>query len=115
MSVPLKHFPKIREARELLLAQAEDLINLKLKIAREALDAGDYETADKSINWLLEHMPAHEGQRVIEASIDNIKQVEGPKGPQISIGIALGGMSNKKELPSAVVIDTIPVTEDNNE
>ncbi len=101
----IKHFPKIREARELLLAQAEELINLKMKIARDAMSKGDFETANKCVDWLLEHMPKSEGVTVIDPSIDKaIAKDSGPKGPQIQIGIALGGV-NQKALPSSPVID----------
>ena len=113
---PLKHFPRIREARELLSAQAEELIQLKLRIAKEALEARDYEAADECINFLLLHSPVHEGVTVLTRSIDSANPVDlSPKGPQIQIGIQLGGMNKPKELlPSVSVID-IPVETPDNE
>lgn len=113
----LKHFPRIREARELLLAQAEELIQLKIKIAKDAMSVGDFETADNCINWLLEHMPANEGMKVIEASIDKAPAPSAAsKGPQIQIGVILGGVNAPKSLPSSTVIDVkeIPNDTDSN-
>lgn len=93
-----KHFPRIREARELLMSQAEEFIQLKKEIIKKAIEKGDLETADKAINYLLSHMPQFEGVTAVDPDIDKPKQVEGTKGPQISIGIKLGGMDHHKQL-----------------
>jgi len=107
----LKHFPKIREARELLMAHAEELIELKKRIIFESIAAGDYETADKATNWLLEHMPMFEGITVIDPSIDKPKQIEkGTTLPTINIGFALGGITKEKALP-AVTTEVIDLDE----
>lgn len=115
MATPLKHFPKIREARELLLAQAEQLIELKIKIARDAMAIGNFEVANKCVDWLLEHMPKEGGITVVDRSID-IKDSEktGPKGPQIQIGIALGGVNAPKSLPPSPVIDVKELPSDSD-
>ena len=103
----LKHFPRIREARELLLAQAEELIKLKLKIAKEALDARNYDAANDAVNFLLLHMPSVEGKTVIDQDIDKPKLDTKTSIPVINIGVALGGINKPKELPISIkVIDT---------
>lgn len=105
-TMPDNYFPKVRQARELLASKALDVLNQYQKIIMEAMASGDYETAAKHTQWLLEHMPAENGTRLIDPSAAKPKEVEGPKGPQIAIGIALGGMN--KSLPSAEVIDVEP-------
>lgn len=105
------HFPKIREARELLLSKAKELIELKLKIIQLALDVGDMETADKALNFLLEHFPVHEGISLLEGSVDKPKQVEASKGTQIQIGIALGGVNTNPKLLPAIDVKAEPVNE----
>ena len=112
---PLKHFPRIREARELLMSQAEEFIQLKKEIIKKAIEKGDLETADKAINYLLSHMPQFEGISAVDPDIDKPKQVEGPKGPQISIGIALGGMNKPKELPQVTSVIELPIEEPSDE
>ena len=71
--------------------------------AKKAQDAGDYETAAKQLQWLLEHMPSDEGVKVIDQSVDKKVIAEGPKntGPMIQIGIQMGGTKKPAELPVA--------------
>ena len=44
-----KAFPKVREAREALRARAEEIINLYMQNARQAVAAGEFEAAAKAL------------------------------------------------------------------
>lgn len=105
----LKHFPKIREARELLLAQAEELIQLKLKIIKDAMAIGQFDVANKAADYLLEHMPPDsKGISILAPSIDkSLPEGSGSKAPQIQIGIALGGIT--PSLPTVISSPVIDV------
>ena len=104
-----EYFPKVREAREVLRERAIEILETYIAVIGEARKAGDHETATKSLQWLIEHMPEEDGERMIEGSVDKPKQIEGNVGPQINIGFALGGLNQPKELPPAVeVIDVTP-------
>jgi hypothetical protein len=94
-------FSKVKVARELLKEKAAEILEDYLDIVQKAKDAGDYETAAKSLQWLIEHMPEEEGHRLVEVSVDKKQQVveQGPKGPDIRIGIAVGGLTSQKALP----------------
>lgn len=107
MPTPKEPFAKVRFAREKLKAQAEELLDDYIQTIRMARAAGDFETAQKGFQWLIEHMPEEEGERMIEVSIDKPKQIEGHAGPTISIGFALGGVPQTKQL-EAPTITVIP-------
>lgn len=95
-------FGKVRIARELLRERAEMILLEYMDIIQKAKDAGDYETAMKATQWLLDHMPSDEdGGRLVEQSVDKKQQVqEKQQGPAIKIGIAVGGLGeNRKALP----------------
>jgi hypothetical protein len=99
-------FPKVKEAREALRAQALELYERYNMAIQNALADGEYEVAMDHMRWLIEHMPkGDDGERMIDESAAKPKQVEGLKGPSIQIGIALGGVTKPKELPQAEVID----------
>lgn len=102
---PKQYFSKVREAREALKAKSMDLYELHWKIINEAISAGDLETASVHTIWLSEHMPLEDGVSMFDPSIDKAKKDEGPKGPTIKIGIALGGVTPQKALPPAQVIE----------
>lgn len=100
-------FTKVRVARELLREKAEDILNEYLDVMKKASDAGDYETASKGYQWLIEHMPEDdEGKRMIDGHVDKAKQIEAPSGPRVQIGIQVGGVQQPKALP-VVTSETI--------
>lgn len=100
------YFPAVKEARAALAAKALEHYELQLKLIMEAVNRGDIETAVKANQWLLEHMPAEDGVRLIDPSAAKPKEVESTsKGPAIQIGIQLGGINAPKVLASANVID----------
>ena len=102
------HFASVRKAREALRVRAFELLDGYIAVIKQAAAAGDYETAAKSYQYLFDHMPEEEGQRLMEISIDKPKHVEQRTGPNIQIGFALGGVAPAKELPAAAVIDVTP-------
>lgn len=101
-------FTKIQQAREALRDKADKIIEEYLDIAVQAKAAGDYETAAKALQWLIEHMPAdEEGQSLVDTSVDKQKQqAQQQLGPAIQIGIAIGGANQaQKALPQAEIVD----------
>jgi len=94
-------FPKVNEAREAARARALEILEDFVSTIKLATAAGDYEAAMKSYQWLLEHMPEDEGTRVIDSSVDNKKQIEGPVGPQINIGFRISGVPDTE--PAQIV------------
>ena len=99
----------VRKAREALKARANEILDLMLLNAKQAAASGDFETAHKAYQHLLDHVPDEDGERVFDISIDKTKQVEArPSGPAIQIiGIGLGGI-NRPQLPEASIIDVTP-------
>lgn len=110
-------FPRVKEARELLRSKTVDLLNKYELIIDRAIARGDLEIAETATRWLLEHMPAEDGERLIDPSATKPPPppppppaVLLPSGPTIQIGIALGGMAETKGLlPAAEVIDVTKV------
>jgi hypothetical protein len=98
-------FTKIQQAREALRDKADKIIEEYLDIAVQAKAAGDYETAYKALQWLIEHMPADEdGKGVVDTSVDKQKQqVAAPTGPAIQIGIKVGGTGDVGSFPVPTV------------
>ena len=103
----------VRKAREALQARANEILDLMLLNAKQAAASGDFETAQKTYQYLLDHTPGEDGQRVVEISVDKPKQVEArPTGPAIQIiGIGLGGV-NRPQLEEANIIDITPESND---
>jgi len=103
-----RFFPKVREAREALRDKALALHELHMEIVQLAIDKGDLETAAGEVRWLTEHMPKGDNnERMIDESAAKPKVTEGPRGPSVNIGFALGGIDQPK-LPPAVTIDVEP-------
>jgi len=95
------------------MARAEEILNKYQRLIDQAAAAGDYETALRHMQHLIDHMPTDEGTRLVDMSIDKAAQAEtGPRGPTIQIvGINMGGVGNApKQLPSPAVevIDVKP-------
>lgn len=108
---PNRYFPRVKEAREALAAEAVDLYRLYRHIIQVALDAGDVETAMKATQWLIEHMPRDGKTSMVDASVDKPGVVEQKTGPSVNIGFALGGIGEARSLPPAVTIDVEPAGE----
>jgi hypothetical protein len=112
MPIGGKSFSSVRKARAALQERANEILDLQIRIIKEAITAGDFETAAKANQFLLEHIPADEGERVLDISIDKPKQVEsGPKGPLIQIGVAIGGISPTKALPEVIDVTAEAIPE----
>lgn len=102
---PREMFPKVREAREALKERAIEILESYIAVIGEARAAGNVEVATKSLQWLMEHMPAEDGESLVDASIDKTKQTEQKTGPVINIGLALGGMPSQNALPAPTIIE----------
>lgn len=103
---------RVKEAREALKEKSAEIVELLIETAIDAKAHGEFETAAKSLQWLLEHMPADEdGGKVIDSSVDKQAKIDPRKqvGPQIQIGFAIGGIpaaaGATKQLPAVEVID----------
>jgi hypothetical protein len=102
-------FARVKAARELLREKAEELFTAYMDVIQKATDSGQYETAAKHLQWLIDHMPAAEdGQRMIDHSVDKNPQANLPQQvdttPRIQIGIKVGGIGDDlKKLPEPKV------------
>lgn len=133
--MPREYFPRVKEAREALKEKALDLFHLQVKLIMDAAIDGNFKAALEANQWLMEHIPAEEGVRMLDATQDLEPKKDDTKqlGPTIQIGIQLGGVGNpstdgvrdsvrqvggvgvsptNKALPEATVIDVTP-TKDN--
>lgn len=101
----------VRTARQRLADRATEIIDLFIANAKKAQDAGAYDVTSASLQFLLEHMPATDGDApLLDPSIDKNK-IEATQKPNVRIGIAipLGGINQPKPLPAAKkVIDITP-------
>lgn len=107
------YFPKVAEARKFLTDQAVELYNLYKQIAIDASGAQDFVTAEKVVWNLLSHMPEDdETGTLLGTSIDKMREpdLKGGGGPSIQIGLALGGMPDRKALPEVVDITPAKAT-----
>lgn len=105
----------VRRAREALQARANEILDLMLLNAKQAGAAGDFESAHKAYQYLLDHVPAEaDGLRVVDISIDKPKQLEArPAGPSIQIlGISLGGTPKALPFNEPLTIDATPISSD---
>lgn len=112
------HFPRIKEAREALKAKAPAMVDILEKVIQKAVEAGEHEVAIKAIQWMIEHAPDHDGERMINRSVDSKEIDSKSKGPQISIGIALLDKPALPPAPKAIEsnpVEIIDVTNDNSD
>ena len=99
-----KQFSSVRRAKEALREKALDLLEEFRQTIIEARAAGKYEEALKAYQWLLDHIPSDEGERMLEASVDKTSNQEsGNKGPIVNIGFKIGGTSEVKALPEPFI------------
>ena len=96
----------VRKAREALKERAHEILDKFLQTIDMAASAEEYEAALKSYQWLMEHIPEDEGERVVDISVDKPKQ--GTNLPTINIGFRLGGIDEDKQLPDGNTIDVTP-------
>lgn len=105
-----RSFGSVRKARAALLARANELMDGYLDLIKKASEAGEYDVASKAYQYLFDHMPPEDGQRLLEQGIDKPKQVEGYRGPTIQIGFKLGGI-DQHTLPESI-IEIEPISDD---
>jgi hypothetical protein len=106
--LPYVQFPKAKEAREALRGKALVIFDLYIRLIENAMAAQDYETAEKALRFLQEHMPKDEdGTTMLDSSIDKKPdKASGPVGPTVNIGFAIGGVRQPQALPApAVTVD----------
>lgn len=115
---PTRHrgyFTRVESAREALKARAYEILKLYIHNAKLATKKGDYDTAKKSYQWLMEHMPPDAGgERVVVHSVDKAVEVTGKLQPSVSIGFTIGGLVPNKQLKAGddpVVVDITPIKE----
>lgn len=108
---PTKHFSSVKKAREALRAKAEEVLHKYMAAIDMAAASGKYEEALKAYQWLLDHVPAEDGARIFDGSSDKVQVVDTvPRGPLVQfVGITLGGVGHKKELPESPVVTVIDV------
>lgn len=95
-------FSSVRKAREAIRERAKELIDLQITIIKAALTNGDFETAAKANQFLLEHTTDEDDTPLLAPSVDKAKiESTGTKGPSIHIGgIIIGGLGEgAKSLP----------------
>lgn len=102
-------FTKVKLARELLREKSEEILAEYMEIIRLAKENKDFDVAAKELRWLIEHMADEEGTRIVEQSVDKKQQPaeQTQKGPNIQIGIAVGGLGGKKELPKPIEVEIL--------
>lgn len=108
------HLSSVRKARLALKARASEILDAYLAAIKLAQAEGDFETATKSYQWLMEHMPDEDGEKLVDVSIDKVKQLDDrPTAPSIHIGFALSGVpASQPQLPEPS-IEIIPIHDSN--
>lgn len=98
----------VRKAREALRGKAMELLLEYQTMIKQAVAAGEWEAALKAQQWLIDHVPAEDGERIFDSSVDKSqKQVDaGPKAPVVQIGIKLGGLDlDAKQIGAGKLVD----------
>jgi hypothetical protein len=103
---PTRHFSSVKKARESLKEKAAEVLQKYLQAIDMAAASGKYEEALKAYQWLLDHVPAEDGTRIFDSSSDKQLIIDnGPKGPVINIGFAVGSIAEPKVIEASKVID----------
>lgn len=97
----------VRKAREALKGKAMELLDEYRMMIKQAAAAGKYEEALKAQQWLLDHVPAEEGERIFDQSTDKTAAPSGPSTPampliQLNGQFNLGGLG-PRALPEPVI------------
>ncbi len=96
-------YPKVRAAREALREKGLEIYEKYMLLIDKAMADGEYETAEKSLRFLLEHMPAEDdGTRLVDPSVNKQKKSEKSSGPIVNIGFKIGG-TTPKALPASII------------
>lgn len=103
-------FSSVRKARALLREKSLETYEAYMRLAGMAAANGQFEVAEKIYRYILDHTVDDDDTPLLGPSVDKPKQVEsGPKGPAITIGVAIGGLGQPKALPEAPAIEVIDV------
>ena len=96
----------VRKAREALKGKSQELLDEFRAMIKQAAAAGKFEEALKAQQWLIDHVPAEDGERIFDASVDKQQVIDtGPKAPMVQIGIKLGGLDQQKQVGSGKLVD----------
>ncbi len=106
MPVGGPYFSSVKKAREALKERANELLDLQISIIKSALAEGDFETAAKANQFLLEHIPHEDGERLLDTTVDK-QQIESKAGPMINIGFKIGGVAQKELTPTTIEVAPI--------
>ncbi len=101
LSPKKEYFPKVRQAREALRERALEILTTYIDTIKLAQEAGDYDVATKSLQWLMEHMPAEDKDRMLDVSIDKQAVSDKKDVPHITVGFQIGGVESE-------IIDVTP-------
>ena len=85
----------VRKVREILREKAQEIYEEQRMMIKQAAASGKYEEALKAMQWLLDHAPAEDGERIFDPSVDKVVAQEKPAAqmPTIQIGnFQLGGL-----------------------
>ena len=97
-------FSNLKQARALLLERAREMVDFYIDNAKAASANGDFETASKAMQFLMERMRDEDGTTLVEQSVDKPKQAKQvSSGPSIQIGFKLGGVNDPKTLPEVTI------------
>jgi hypothetical protein len=88
---PQQFFSSVKAARQVLRDKAQELLDEYRAMIKLAAASGKFDEALKAQQWLLDHIPADEGERVFDPSTDRPAPAEAQSsGPTIQIvGLAL--------------------------
>lgn len=101
--VELRGLPAVKKARQALKEHSEEIYQEFRAAIKLAIAHGKYAEGLAAYQWLIDHIPAEDGERVVDSSVDKQKQVEsGNQGPIIQIGVNLGRIP-QKVLPEPVI------------
>lgn len=106
--VSTTYFRSVQQARELLMRRAQQILQDYLAVIEQARQQGDVKVAAESLRWLLSHLPEANGVRVIDSSVDRPPDSGQGAQTQVTIGIALAGVS-PEALPAGSSGSRLPV------
>lgn len=105
------HFSSVKKAREALREKAFEIYEMQMAIIKAALAEGNFEVAMEANQFLMKHIKDEDGSSIISEDIDKQKQVDTTaKGPQITIGVAIGGLGKALDAsPTQSVIEAVKI------
>lgn len=101
----------VKKARQALRERANEILDKYIQLAERASLFEDFETSAKIYQWLIDHIPEEDGERLVDASVDKKQLGSGkPSGPQINV-FQIGGTPSLPALPEPF-IESEPIDDD---